>query len=452
MPYNPDKPISIYWNQLALDAITYSSTPAPMAAHALAMVHTAMYDAWSVYQDNAISTSTGLYIKARKEHCSKENVRKAFSYAACRILTDLFRLSLPAENKNMFTDFMNELDYDPADNSLNIHTAAGVGNLVAKSIIEYRYADGSNPGGTLHMPAWSDYTGYKPVNPADHLHHISRWQPLKKESSPGIFSTQHFLVPHWGLIKPFALKYNHQFRPPAPYNEQDTEFIEQAKELLAVSACLTDEQKAMAEYWNDGPCTFSIAGHWCEIAQYVLRNEKRNTTCIKLFFALSNALLDASVACWDSKRHYDSARPVSVIRHLFAGEEVAAWAGPCERRQTIKGESWNSFIDTPPYACHVSLHSTLSFAAAAILKNFTGSDKFEGYCICEKGSSVVESKCKVPSVDIRLSWPTFSYAAEQAGVSRLYGGVQFRRSIMLGQELGTHIGVNTWKKVLHYFN
>jgi hypothetical protein len=98
MSYDPATPLTLQWNQLTLDAIKYSKTSPPLAARALAMTHTAMYDAWSVYNECAVSTSTALYIKILdNKNCTKDNKRKAFSYAAYRVLTDLFWLALPPD-------------------------------------------------------------------------------------------------------------------------------------------------------------------------------------------------------------------------------------------------------------------------------------------------------------------------------------------------------------------
>ncbi len=452
MAYNPNQPISLQWNQLILDAIKYTQTSPPLAARALAMTHTAMYDAWSVYNSNAISSHTALYIKAPQQHCNKENVRKAFSYAAYRVLMDLFWLVLPPGNKNMFSEFMCDLGYNPDDTEINITSPQGIGNLCARMTIEYRNGDGSNPHGTLSMPAWSDYTGYQPVNTPDKINDISKWQPLKKEISPGNIKIQSFLLPHWGLVQPFALHYNWQFRPERPYNQNDKEFKEQAQEILDISACLTDEQKAITEYWADAAGTYTPPGHWCEIAQHVLRNEKRNTPCIKLLFALTNALLDASIAAWECKHYYNSVRPVTAIHYLFENEDVQAWSGPCKGTRTIKGSQWQPYLDTPPFAEHVSGHSTFSRAAAVVLKNFTGSDAFGGCYTVKRGSSKVEPNCNIPCIDINLSWPTFTDAAVQAGLSRMYGGIHFRKGNEAGQKLGNYIGTQAWEKAAFLFN
>jgi len=449
----PEKTLVVQWNQLALDAIRCTKTSPPLAARALAMVHTAMYDAWSIYDESSFSTTTAQYIKILDTHrCTKENRRKAFSYAAYRVLTDLFCGLLPAENKNMFRDFMCELDYNPNDTSLNITSPQGIGNLIAKLVIEYRYGDEANQLGNLHSYQWSDYTGYQPVNTSDKVNDLNHWQPLRIEVSPGEFKVQNFLVPHWGLVKPFALQYNWQFRPEAPIKKTEPEFKQQAKEVLDISARLTDEQKVIAEYWADGPGTYSPPGHWCEIAQFVAdKNEYRNSQCIKLFFALCNAMLDVSIVCWECKRYYDYVRPVTAIRELYRGQDVKAWGGPHQGTQTIKGEKWNSYIPTPPFAEHVSGHSTFSRAAATILKQFTCSDEFGGCMTIEKGCSVIEPGT-TPCIDVKLDWPTFTAAAVQAGMSRLFGGIHFKRGNEYGQQTGEEVGIYAWEKANLYFN
>lgn len=447
------KPLVLRWNQLTLDAIKYTKTSPPLAARALAMVHTAIYDAWSVYDESMISTHTARYIKITEEKdCTKENKLKAFSFAAYRVLMELFWLCLPPQNKNMFRDFMCDLGYDPQDTSIDRYQPSGIGNLVGRLVIEDRAGDGSNGYGTLHMPSWSDYTVYVPVNTWDHVKDLDHWQPLRTEGPPGEFKIQTFLVPHWGLVRPFGLAYNWQFRPAPPFKKHQGQFKEQVKETLSISAGLTDRQKAIAEYWADGPGTYTPPGHWCEIAQFVADACKFATyDCVKLFFALCNALLDASIGCWESKHQYNSARPITAVRELYKGRDVQAWGGPHKGTQTIKGECWQSYIATPPFPEHVSGHSTFSQTAATILQCYTGSDNFGGCTIIEKGSSIIE-KGTTPKQDITLEWATFTEAAEQAGMSRLYGGIHFGKANQDGQQLGKDIGKAAWERALLYFN
>lgn len=448
-----ESPLAVQWNQLTLEAIKYTRTSPPLAARALAMVHTAMYDAWSVYDERAVSTSTAMYIKVTDSaQCRQDNVLMAFSYAAYRVLMDLFYCALPPANKQMFRDFMCSLNYNPDDGSMDIGTPQGIGNLAGRLVIECRAGDFSNPHGTLHAPSWSDYTGYTPVNAWDQVKDLDHWQPLRTGDASSGYQVQQFLVPHWGLVKPFGLSHNWAFRPGPPYKKHMSQFRDQAREVLNISAGLTDKQKAIAEYWADGPGTYTPPGHWCEIAQFVADCRKYDDAdCIRLYFALCNGLLDASIACWECKRQYDSARPITVIRDMYKGKDVQAWGGPNQGMQTIKGELWQPYIPTPPFPEHVSGHSTFSAAAATILECFTGSGEFGGCTVIDRGSSKIE-KGLTPRQEITLEWATFSEAAEQAGLSRLLGGIHFQKANMDGQQLGKSIGLSAWKKALHYFN
>lgn len=83
-----------------------------------------------------------------------------------------------------------------------------------------------------------------------------------------------------------------------------------------------------------------------------------------MFFALTNAQLDAGIGAWDTKRFYDSIRPVSVVRTLYAGKMVSAWAGPRRGTHLIRGEEWQPYLTTPPFAEYTSGHSTFSAASS----------------------------------------------------------------------------------------
>jgi hypothetical protein len=172
---------------------------------------------------------------------------------------------------------------------------------------------------------------------------------------------------------------------------------------------------------------------------------------VKLFFALANGLLDASIAVWDAKRHYDSVRPVTVIRFLFAGQPIRAWAGPYQGTRLIQGEHWQSYIGTPPFAEFVSGHSTFSAASAEILRSFTGSDRLEAQVVVPAGASAIEPGL-VPRTDVTLSWQTFSEAADEAGFSRRYGGIHFESGDLEGRSLGRRIGALVWQKARAYFD
>jgi hypothetical protein len=192
------------------------------------------------------------------------------------------------------------------------------------------------------------------------------------------------------------------------------------------------------------------------IAQYVSKRDSHDLDRdVKLFFALNNAMMDCSITAWDVKRYYDSVRPISAIRFLYAGKEVQAWGGPFLGTRTIDGATWHPYqratVVTPPFAEFVSGHSTVSSAAAEVLKSFTGSNHYGASWTQPAGASLIEPGL-TPSTPVRLSWETFTEAAEEAGMSRLFGGIHISDGNVGGLKLGQEVAKRAWNKAQTYFN
>lgn len=153
--------------------------------------------------------------------------------------------------------------------------------------------------------------------------------------------------------------------------------------------------------------------------------------------------MDASIASWDAKRFFDYVRPVTAINLLFAGQTVQSWQG------SIDGANWKPYqaadVVTPPFSEYVSGHSIFSAAAAETLKLFTKNDSFGGSVTIPAGSSRVEPGL-VPSKDTVLYWATFSDAADEAGISRRFGGIHFIDGDLESRKIGREIGTQAWKK------
>ncbi|WP_051979010.1 vanadium-dependent haloperoxidase [Edaphobacter aggregans] len=175
----------------------------------------------------------------------------------------------------------------------------------------------------------------------------------------------------------------------------------------------------------------------------------------KLFFVLSAALHDAAIASWDAKRAWDSVRPITAIPELFHGQQIQSWGGPARGTVSMDGGEWipyqSATFPTPPFPSYVSGHSTFSAAGATVLSAWTGSDKFGASVTFEAGSSVIESGM-TPASTLVLSWDTFSDAANEAGMSRRYGGIHFKADDLTGRDIGRKIGMQAWRKSLTYFN
>ena len=450
--------VVIQWNNAAVQTIRYRRPWPTIGARALAITHTCMYDAWAAYDDKALATLLSGRLRRPPKERTEQNKVTAVSFAAYRCLSDLF-----PDDVAKYEAVMKTLSLNPADNSRDPATPAGIGNLVAASVLEFRHHDGSNQLGDLHPGAYSDYTDYKPVNTFDHLNDVDRWQPLRTPIPDGglygRYLIQSFVTPQWARVTPFAMKTGSEFRPPAPasYTKSKERYVRQAQELLDLSANLTDDEKMMVEYWADGPTSETPPGHWCLFAQYVsARDHHTLDDDVKMFFAVTNALFDAGIAAWDAKAAYDSVRPITAIHFLFAGQQVRAWGGRFKGTQTIPAETWTPYQPqtmamTPAFPEFISGHSTFSAAAAEVLKSFTGSDAFGGSYSFERGSSKFEYGL-TPRIQLTLSWATFTAAADQAGMSRRYCGIHFKDGDLFGQETGRKVGQRAWQKAQALIN
>jgi hypothetical protein len=444
------------WNQTLQQAIMNTRPGPPHSARMLAIVNTCMYDAWACYDPVAVGTRLGGTLRRPAAEHTLANKNQAISFAAYRALLDLFP---QAGQAAMFEARMRELGYDPTDASTDTSTPAGIGNVVTRAVCDFRHKDGSNQLGDLSASGvpYSDYTGYQPVNTPTQVNDPNRWQPLLGPNGQGGFAAQTYSGPHWGNVIPFALTHGAQFRalnPPPLYGTG--EYEQQCRDLIVLSANLTDKQKVIVEYWADGPGTSFPAGHWVRTAGWVAARDNLSLDNeVKLFFLVGNAVMDAGIACWDTKRHYDYVRPITAIRYLFKGQKIMAWGGRGKGTQEIDGGTWTPYqfeaFLSPPFASFASGHSTFSSASAEVLKRFTGSDTFGGSFTMAAGKTQGEPGI-VPATDVTLTWSTFTEAADEAGQSRRYGGIHYACEDYTARYMGRQVGKVVWEKALTYFD
>lgn len=377
----------IHWNNVALDAIRASSTVPPIASRSLAILHTSVYDSLNAidraYQPYAID-------RVALPNTSRE---AAVAAAAHRVLVELFA-GQKATIDDALQSSLATIPDGPAETN-----GVDLGRQVATQILALRVDDGSS--------ATVNYT--QGNAPGD-------WQ-----RTPPAFAAP--LLPHWGGVRPFGLRSATQFAvdgPPALTSAEYAAAFNEVKEFGSLTSTLrTADQTNIAKFWANGAGTSTPPGHLNVLAQTVSLSQNRSLAeNARLFAMLNVALADAAIACWDTKFEYDYWRPITAIRAADTDGNAATAADP----------DWQPLLTTPPFSGYTSGHSTFSGAAAEVLEAFFGRDNI---------SFTLDSED--PSVPDR-SYSSFSQAAEESAVSRLYGGIHFNFDNNDGLEAGRSIG------------
>ncbi len=430
------------WNQLALDFGASSKRGPTIVSRLYAYINTALYDCWAHFDKNAIGA-----IFQGDPSCDLDDDVLAASMANAANL--VFRwIGESMVGSAALTAFTSRADALVAAAEAGLSSkerieAEELGGRVAEAIKAWAVNDGANQAGN-----YADTTGYQPsasvFDPTAAEPRLdSTWQPLAGQKA---------LTPHWGGVTPLGPLDLQALTPQSieePYSSDgalNPVFVQELNLVLAYSQNLTAEQKAIAEYWEYGPTTSYPPGKWLEFTNAIIEQSNLSfEKAIQLSFGVSQALFDASIAAWNTKYLFDSVRPITAIRQFYNNELISDW-----RNTPILGQDWQPYQSvaslTPPFPDVVSGHSTFSAAASAILTNLLGTNVFgfsttladqqarfdpNGFDGIANGSS---------GDPITLSWAYFNTAAEQAGLSRLYGGIHFNQGNLLGQIMGLQVG------------
>jgi len=317
--------------------------------------------------------------------------------------------------------------------------------------------DGSNQLGNMagsNGQPYSDYTNYHPVNPPDTLHDINHWQPKYFEDTKRGRFAPPCLTAHWNLVKPLFLDSASEFRPVAPSTLASQQLKEDVTAVVNYQASLTNEQKALVEFMRDGPRSVQQAGHWFIFSEEVSKRDKHTLDQdVKMYFEVEAAAMDAFIACWDAKMHYDFARPYTLVHYFFKDKNIKGWAGPKGGWTEIKGQDWRPYSPDaflcPAFPSYVSGHSTVSGACSEVLRLFTGSDHFGFQVKRIPGELTEPDNLGTP---VYLKFPTFTQTADMAGVSRVMGGYHIPTENTEGLKLGRNVGRVVFRKCQSYIN
>ncbi|MGI8979198.1 MAG: phosphatase PAP2 family protein [Pirellulaceae bacterium] len=375
------------WNDNALAAIRVDRTAPPIASRALAIVHTAVYDAV-----NAIDRTHKPYA-VDVPALPGTSAEAAVAAAAHRALVALF----PAQAATFDTQFTASLA-TIADGSAETNGVA-LGNLVADRMLALRANDGA-----------SAVVNYTPGSGP------GVWIP-----TPPAFAAA--FLPQWPNVTPFAMRTGSQFTPhdlPTLTSAEYTADFNEVKELgSATSATRTADQTAIATFWANGGGTATPPGHLNLMAQ-AAADSQGNTLSqnARLFAALNVAMADAAIMAWDAKYSTNCWRPITAIRAADTDGNA----------NTTPDAAWTPLLVSPPFSTYVSGHSSFSGAAAAVLKSFFGRDNI-AFTLESEDATVADR-----------SFTSFSQAAQESADSRLYGGIHFQFDNEDGLVAGTRLG------------
>jgi len=247
-----------------------------------------------------------------------------------------------------------------------------------------------------------------------------RWVP-----TPPMYAQA--VEPKWNSIRCLVMDSCSAFIPPRPpafdMKNQKGVYYTSLMEVKTIGDSLTEEQKHIADFWDDNPFKlnvsghvmfatkkFSPAGHWMNIVGISAKEAKADfATTVAAYAETSIALFDAFISCWDEKYRSNYIRPETAINKYI-------------------GEEWRPYIQTPPFPSYTSGHATISAAASEVMTKWFG-DKlsFTDTSLLEFG---IESRRII----------SFREAAKEAAMSRLYGGIHYRFDNDQGNKAGTRLG------------
>jgi hypothetical protein len=430
---------------------------------------TAMYDAWAAYDDKAVGTRLGATLRRPPAERTIANKSTAVAHAVYRALLYVY-----PEDAAWLAERMREDGHEPANESKDVATPQGVGNVAAAAVIEYRRRDGANQHGDetgSNGKPYSDYTFYEPRNPVDRILDPDRWQQIPFDDGKGGRIYPNFLTAHWYRVKPLVMERADQFRPGPPPKVGSEKLKQEVDECIRYNNTLSVQEKSIVEFMRDGPRSTGQSGHWLRFAADVSRRDHHTLDQdVKLFFAIAGVVFDAFISCWETKRFYDSSRPWTLVRHYYKGRTIQGYLGACKGVGPIPAEEWHPYSPTtfvtPPFPGYTSGHATASGAASKILELFTGSDRYECVAV-RKAGELTELGCSVPQMqardgkpaaelkddrEVRLPLPTFSATAEMAALSRAMGGYHIATDNNVGLEVGRKVAAATWPKYRALFD
>ena len=309
------------------------------------------------------------------------------------------------------------------DNFFQLAEANGMPSEISDNTRDYAKIVSKN------VLAWSKKDNYKQTRSAIKYTVNSdegRWTPTPPAYMPAI-------EPSWMKLRPVMIDSASQFLPLPPTKfskEKDSDFYKLASEVHKMGTELNDEQKAIADFWDCNGFKMNVSGHvmfatkamtpgghWMGITGIVCNNQKADfEKTVYAYTGVSFAIMDSFIACWNTKFTYNLLRPETYINRYI-------------------DNTWTPYLQTPPFPEYTSGHSIISSASATVLTNIFG-----------------EKTSFVDNTERRWGWPDRKYenvkeAAQEAALSRMYGGIHYREGMEEGLKEGQKLGEFVYNKL-----
>lgn len=390
---------------LLTEIITYDIFTPPVASRIYAYAHLAAYETMA-RGDSSYTSLQGQLKDFAGVPAPEAGKAIDYPYAALMSFMEVGRtLTFSKDMTDKIVDSLQSLALDhgmPAE--IKQHSEA-YGLAVAKAVL-----------------AWSKKDNYaetrsaaKYTVPTDE----GKWVP----TPPGYFQA---VEPAWKTIRTIALDSSNQFPPPPPCTfgkDPACPFYKMTKEVQDTGSNLTEEQKAIASFWDCNGFKLNVVGHtmyatkamtpgghWMGITGIICQNQKADfNKTVYTYTTVSFALMDAFIACWDAKFTFNLIRPETMINKYIDA-------------------NWKPFLQTPPFPEYTSGHSIISTAAATVLEHIYG-----------KQTPFRDSTERAWGFPDR-SFETPRQAADEAGMSRFYGGIHYRSSVFVARDQGVNVG------------
>ncbi len=419
--------VVLEWNALMLQTFANEGSTAtpPSNSRTMGMLGAAVFDAV-----NSVNRSYTPYLSYFDPVTAGAGIdMSAAASAAAHAVMQSIYTDLYGAGNSYAANFSNLYDTQMAAITDSEAKTRGieVGLAAAQAMISFRADDG-----------WNAVSTYEPQP----LGTLGRWQAGTSFGAWGSGSGS-FLKPQWAEMPAFTMTSSSQFRPGGPNGFQPGNYnawvnspayvadFNQVKEFGGThSTSRTDDQTNIAYFWVDGPGTASPPGHWSRIAATVSVEQglslEQNA---RLFGLLGLAQADTGIASWEAKVYYDSWRPMYAINTASLDDNPL----------TMEDTSWTPLIPTPSFGAYTSGHSAFSMTGATILQNFFGTDDI---------AFITDTESPFLPDGYTRAFGSFSEAALEAGMSRIYGGIHWMSDNLDGAVLGANVADNVYNNFM----